>query len=441
MRSRHLRGLLGALALAACSSPSSVEAPPGGAAPPWVATPPEELCPEGFADCDGDRENGCEAALLTSADNCGACGARCAGGDGATALCAAGACVLACDAGRADCDGAAESGCEARTLDDARHCGACGVVCAAACWNGTCDAAVLAEALPVPTFLEVDTSGLYWSNQGANDRANGSIIRLDPGGGPAAVLAADLARPGYVALDEAAVYFAHDGGIAAVPKAGGEPTELAPGARGVAGLAVDQGTLYWIEVGTPPAFEDGALFAAPLDPGAEPTRVKLAVVPGFASGIALDEGHVYVTAAGTGEARGALYRVARDATASSAPERLHDKLDGPRALRAHGGAFWFTERQGIATFSPGAPVRRVVSDLPQTPAELAFDDTRVYWTTAREIDGQVQSARLDGSDLETLARYLSFPWGIAVDGTNVYWTLAWAGGPATGALVKGPKVP
>ncbi|AUX42603.1 hypothetical protein SOCE26_040360 [Sorangium cellulosum] len=436
MRSRHLRGFLGALALAACSSSPSIEAPP-----PWSATPPEALCPEGFADCDGDRANGCEAALQTSLESCGACGARCAGGDGAAALCAAGACVVACDAGRADCDGEAESGCEARTLDDARHCGACGVVCSAACWNGTCDAAVLAEALPLPTFLEVDTSGLYWSNQGANDRANGSIMRLDPGGGTAMVLAADLAHPGHLALDEAAVYFSHEGGIAAVPKAGGEPTELAPGARGVAGLAVDQGTLYWVEAGTPPAFEDGGLFAAPLDPGAEPTKVKLATVPGFASGIALDADHVYVTAAGTGEAQGAIYRVARDGIAPSAPEGLHDKLDEPRALRAHGGAFWFIEREGIATFSPGTPVRRVVSDLPQTPAQLAFDDTRVYWTTAREIDGQVQSARFDGTDLATRARNLGYPWGIAVDGSNVYWTLAWAGGPMTGALVSGPKVP
>lgn len=112
-----------------------------------------------------------------------------------------------------------------------------------------------------------------------------------------------------------------------------------------------------------------------------------------------------------------------------------------RALVSRGGALWLIERTGIATFSPGGPLRRVVSDLPQRPAQIAFDDARVYWTTARELDGQVQSARLDGGDLATRARNLSYPWGIAVDGENVYWTSGWNGGPRTGIVVRGPKSP
>ncbi|WP_437714069.1 hypothetical protein WMF45_48715 [Sorangium sp. So ce448] len=425
---------LGALLLAACSSPPS-------AAPPGPTTPREDLCPEGFADCDGDSDNGCEAALLTSVESCGACDARCAGGDGATALCAAGACTLACDAGRADCDGDGRNGCEALVAEDPRHCGACGVTCADACWNGTCDAAVLAGELRLPTFLRMDATGLYWTNQGSGDAPDGSVMRLDPGGGTPVALAPEQELPGPLALDEAAVYFAHARGLAAVPKAGGEVTELAPDTRGVTALAVDKGALYWVEAGTPPAFEDGGLFTLPL--GAEPgaAKVMLAAIPGAASGVALDAGHVYVTARGTGAADGAIYRVARDAAPPSAPERLHEALVAPRALQARGGALWLIEGRGIATFSPGGPLRRVVPDLPQIPAQLAFDDARVFWTTAREADGQVQSARLDGSDLATHARNLSYPWGIAVDGTNVYFSLAWNGGPATGALVRGPKGP
>ncbi|WP_437967366.1 hypothetical protein WMF04_48795 [Sorangium sp. So ce260] len=433
MSTRPLHTFLGALALAACSSTS--EAPPGPAAPP------QDLCPEGFADCDGDAENGCEAALETSVESCGACGARCAGGDGATALCSAGACALACDAGRADCDGDAGNGCEARVSEDPRHCGACGVTCAAACWNGTCDAAVLAGELPMPTFLRMDASGIYWSNQGSGDAPDGSVMRLDPGDGTAAVLAAEQALPGPLALDEATVYFAHARGISAVPKAGGEVTELAPDARGAAALAVDQGALYWVEPGTPPAFEDGGLFALPPGQGPGAAKVMLAAIPGVANGVALDADHVYVTARGTGAGDGAIYRVARGAAPPSTPEKLHGKLSAPRALEARGDALWLIEGQGIAAFSPGAPLRRVVSDLPQAPAQLAFDGARVFWTTAREIDGQVQSARLDGSGLATHARNLVYPWGIAVDGANVYVSLVWNGGPATGALVRAPKGP
>ncbi|WP_437316803.1 hypothetical protein [Sorangium sp. So ce385] len=434
MRTRSLHALVGALALSACSP--AAEPPPSG-----PAAPPRDLCPEGFADCDGDAENGCEAALMTSVESCGACGARCAGGDGAAALCSAGACALACDAGRADCDGDAENGCEARVAEDPRHCGACGVTCADACWNGTCDAAVLAGELPMPTFLRSDASGIYGCNQGSGDAPDGSVLRLDPADGSATVLAAELALPGPIALDDAAVYFAHAGGIAAVPKAGGEVTELAPDARGVTAIAVDGGALYWVEPGTPPAFDDGGLFARPA--GAEPgaAKVMLAAIPGLANGVALDAGHVYVTARGTGAASGAIYRVARDAAPPSTPEQLHGDLAQPRALEARGDALWLIEGRGIAAFSPGSPLRRVVSDLPQPPAQLAFDGARVFWTTAREVDGQVQSARLDGSGLATHARNLSTPWGIAVDGAHVYFSLVWDGGPATGALVRAPKGP
>ncbi|MDC0679536.1 hypothetical protein [Sorangium atrum] len=436
MPSNHCHALfgLGALLLAACSSPPS-------AAPPGRTEPHEDLCPEGFADCDGVSDNGCEAALLTSVESCGACGARCAGGDGATALCSAGACTLACDAGRADCDGDGSNGCEVLVAEDPRHCGACVVTCADACWNGTCDAAVLAGELRLPTFLRMDATGLYWTNQGSGDPPDGSVMRLDPGGGTPAALAAEQELPGPLALDEATVYFAHARGLAAVPKAGGEVTELAPDARGVTALAVDQGALYWVEAGTPPAFEDGGLFMLPLGPEPGAAKVMLAAIPGVASGVALDAGHVYVAAQRADAAGGAIFRVARDAAPPSAPERLHEALVAPRGLEARGGALWLIEGRGIATFSPGGPLRRVVQDLPQIPAQLAFDDARVFWTTAREADGQVQSARLDGSDLATHARNLSYPWGIAVDGTNVYFSLAWNGGPATGALVRRPKGP
>ena len=46
-------------------------------------------CAEGFTDCDGIRNNGCEVNVLTHARNCGACGNRCPTGHG----CADGACV------------------------------------------------------------------------------------------------------------------------------------------------------------------------------------------------------------------------------------------------------------------------------------------------------------------------------------------------------------
>jgi len=88
-------------------------------------------CTTGFADCDGDPSNGCEADTRTSATHCGACARGCAPPN-ATGACAAGVCtVAACATGFGDCDGNASNGCETDTRVATSHCGACGTACAA----------------------------------------------------------------------------------------------------------------------------------------------------------------------------------------------------------------------------------------------------------------------------------------------------------------------
>jgi hypothetical protein len=101
-----------------------------------------EACAAGFGNCDANATNGCEADVLTSAANCGACGTRCALPN-ATASCGSGRCAIQrCDAGFADCDGNAANGCETSTATPT-NCGACRQVCAPAnaapgCAGGVC---------------------------------------------------------------------------------------------------------------------------------------------------------------------------------------------------------------------------------------------------------------------------------------------------------------
>ncbi|KAI8471087.1 MAG: hypothetical protein J3K34DRAFT_468555 [Monoraphidium minutum] len=84
------------------------------------------------------------AVLDIDVDNCGACGAKCPTGlpNVASMRCAAGACaIVACADGFADCDGALANGCEVDTNTDAANCGACGqkaalTNAAAACMGG-----------------------------------------------------------------------------------------------------------------------------------------------------------------------------------------------------------------------------------------------------------------------------------------------------------------
>ena len=93
----------------------------------------------GFGDCDASPATGCETDVRVTAAHCGACGTRCAAPANATAACASGACGFTCNAGFADCDRDAANGCEANLLTSATNCGACGTACGAGrCEVGRC---------------------------------------------------------------------------------------------------------------------------------------------------------------------------------------------------------------------------------------------------------------------------------------------------------------
>jgi len=86
----------------------------------------EVSCDDGFADCDGDYRNGCEADL-TELSTCGGCGSVCSKQHG-TATCENRVCEVAtCDTDWGDCDGD-ELSCETQ-LNSADDCGSCGVQC------------------------------------------------------------------------------------------------------------------------------------------------------------------------------------------------------------------------------------------------------------------------------------------------------------------------
>ncbi len=93
------------------------------------------VCEVGFADCDGDESNGCEADLNSSA-HCGGCDQVCAA-EHALGTCANQTCSLACEDGWGNCNGTWDDGCE-ESLRTVVHCGACGVPCAGDNAMGNC---------------------------------------------------------------------------------------------------------------------------------------------------------------------------------------------------------------------------------------------------------------------------------------------------------------
>lgn len=95
-------------------------------------------CVKGWEDCDSDPANGCEAHTVTDPNHCGACANKCSFPH-AEASCENGTCVPGpCLTDYADCDNV--SGCETHFINDTQNCGACAFSCASGdgCSNGTC---------------------------------------------------------------------------------------------------------------------------------------------------------------------------------------------------------------------------------------------------------------------------------------------------------------
>ncbi len=132
------------------------------------------VCDDGFGDCDGEPQNGCETVVAVDANNCGACGVRCQNG-----YCEEGACV--CDDAAALCDGVCVA------LDnDPHHCGACGRDClSGACSEGRCTPAPLAVGFYVGAMTLRDDQIYLCDYQG------GTIVRLGLDGGAGEILATD----------------------------------------------------------------------------------------------------------------------------------------------------------------------------------------------------------------------------------------------------------
>jgi alpha-tubulin suppressor-like RCC1 family protein len=99
-------------------------------------------CTDGMADCDGD-DTSCETSLNTN-DNCILCDRKCEA-ENSSASCETGSCVVtSCNEGFTDCNHQPNDGCEAELASDPLNCGTCGNLCgstntaSSVCSEGSC---------------------------------------------------------------------------------------------------------------------------------------------------------------------------------------------------------------------------------------------------------------------------------------------------------------
>jgi hypothetical protein len=129
-------------------------------------------CDAGRADCDNNANNGCETDTSTNPLHCGICGKTCSSIN-ATPNCENGLCKPICNAGFANCDGDPNNGCEVNLNTNVNNCGQCGNVCtntanatSMTCSSGSCQVATCSAS-----FFDVDSNG-----------ANGCECQEDPVG-------------------------------------------------------------------------------------------------------------------------------------------------------------------------------------------------------------------------------------------------------------------
>jgi len=289
---------------------------------------------EGYADCDGNPDNGAETDIRSSTDNCGACGRVCQAGHGKTD-CVDGACVPTCDPGFAAC-GLTEQGCDAE-LGTADHC--------RGCWDRCVDASCTAEGCSPATvvasgILGNEVSHLSDTNAYFDSMYDYRVVPLD--GGPVEQISKESGRyfPPYAQCDDVVfgvlhsrrpenplhtfrlvkasksghltelglvhgtvmrqsltcdseyLYFAPEwgSGIGAVPIAGGTVETVTKKLKVLRDMVSDAGALYWLAP-SPKVPNEGVVVKL-LKGTTEPVHLADVVAPRY---LALDADHVYFT--------------------------------------------------------------------------------------------------------------------------------------------------
>lgn len=315
------------------------------------------VCDDGYGNCDGDAENGCETLLASSSEHCGVCGNDCHGG-----ACNAGVCD--CGESFVDCDGDPTNGCEAELPRDAENCGACGHTClGGACEGGLCKPFEL-RSFGGPQSISLVAGLLY-----------------------VAVCSEPLADP-----------------VVLVPASGGEAIPHAIGLDCGVSQTVSGESLYWTNAYT--------IFVNELESPAPPTPLLMSSVA--IKSLVAGPSHLYWLAEDQDTLEGGLYRAAFSDNVpvqiSSSPP-LGLAVDDQRAYWSDGtGIHSIPHDSAAITNIPGA----------SAPAALTIDGSTLYVVEHTTDTTGILAIPLP-SGPPTMIAPGAGTFAMAADGGNLYW--------------------
>jgi N-acetylneuraminic acid mutarotase len=295
-------------------------------------------------------------------------------------------------------------------------------------------APVVAGGLSVPWQLAVDSTNIYWTEQGTGT-SDGYVKKMSIATGVITTLASGLSDPVGIAIDASYVYWTeyaqgttNSGSVKRISISGGTiPTVLTSNISSPWGIAVDGTNVYWTEY-----LDSGAVMKMSKS-SISSTGIVLANGLAWPMGIALDATNVYW--AENPSNGGAVKKI--PIAGAPSPTTLAASLNSPTYVVVDATSIYYTEYGTVDssgnTNAASGSLKKVslsLSSYPATPttlasglnyaAGIAVDSTNVYFTEFGFSIGTVKYVPLNANNATPTPVTISLPNGSTTPATGLY---------------------